>query len=61
MRQTLTQGLATAVEGATFLLNSAYGPDEVWGRLPVDVQRTIVERELRRDAPFGLAPVAAVA
>ena len=33
--------------GATFLLNSPYGPDEVWDRLPREVQVRIVERRLR--------------
>ena len=39
--------LALARPGATFLLNSPYGPDEVWDRLPGEAQRTIVERRLR--------------
>jgi pyruvate-ferredoxin/flavodoxin oxidoreductase len=38
--------LARARPGATFLLNSPYGPDEVWDRLPRDVQRQIVERRI---------------
>jgi len=33
--------------GATFLLNSSHGPDEVWEHLPVEVQRQILEKELR--------------
>jgi pyruvate-ferredoxin/flavodoxin oxidoreductase len=33
--------------GATFLLNSPYGPEEVWDRLPGEDQRTIIERGLR--------------
>jgi pyruvate-ferredoxin/flavodoxin oxidoreductase len=38
--------LAKAAKGATFLLNSPYGPDEVWDHLPGDVQRQIIEKEL---------------
>ncbi|NYT11845.1 MAG: pyruvate:ferredoxin (flavodoxin) oxidoreductase [Methanomassiliicoccales archaeon] len=32
-------------KGGTFLLNSPYGPDEVWDRLPFKVQCQIIERE----------------
>jgi pyruvate-ferredoxin/flavodoxin oxidoreductase len=39
--------LKAAEEGATFLLNSPYGPDEVWDRLPRAVQQTIIEKGLR--------------
>jgi pyruvate-ferredoxin/flavodoxin oxidoreductase len=39
--------LDTAIPGATFLLNSPYGPDEVWGHLPREVQQTIVDRQLK--------------
>ncbi|HEX7622736.1 MAG TPA: pyruvate:ferredoxin (flavodoxin) oxidoreductase, partial [Anaeromyxobacteraceae bacterium] len=39
--------LDTAIPGATFLLNSPYGPDEVWGHLPREVQQTIVDRRLK--------------
>jgi len=39
--------LALARPGATFLLNSPYGPDEVWGKLPREAQQQIVERKLR--------------
>jgi pyruvate-ferredoxin/flavodoxin oxidoreductase len=42
-----TDMLHNAVPGATFLLNSPYGPDEVWDRLPRDVQRQIIEKRLR--------------
>ncbi len=38
--------LEHAEPGSTFLLNSPYGPDEVWDRLPAEVQRTIVDRGL---------------
>ena len=39
--------LELADEGATFLLNSPYGPDQVWERLPAEVQRQIVDKRLR--------------
>jgi len=39
--------LAAAVEGATFLLNAPYGADEVWDRLPITVQKTIIEKKLK--------------
>ncbi|MGD8458553.1 MAG: pyruvate:ferredoxin (flavodoxin) oxidoreductase, partial [Anaerolineales bacterium] len=31
----------------TFLLNSPYGPDEVWGKLPKTIQKTIIDKELK--------------
>jgi pyruvate-ferredoxin/flavodoxin oxidoreductase len=31
--------------GGTFLLNSIYGPGEIWEHLPLDVQRNILEKE----------------
>ena len=31
--------------GATFLLNSPYGPDEVWDQLPRSVQEQIIDQE----------------
>jgi pyruvate-ferredoxin/flavodoxin oxidoreductase len=42
-----TEILDKAAEGATFLLNSPYGPDEVWDHLPEVMQRTILDRKLR--------------
>ena len=39
--------LDTAIPGATFLLNSPHGPDEVWSHLPREVQQTIVDRQLK--------------
>ncbi len=39
--------LANAAEGATFLLNSPYGPDEVWDHLPMEVQKDIIEKKLK--------------
>jgi pyruvate-ferredoxin/flavodoxin oxidoreductase len=38
--------LGAAREGATFLLNSPFGPDEVWDHLPRPVQEAIVARRL---------------
>jgi pyruvate-ferredoxin/flavodoxin oxidoreductase len=38
--------LEHAKHGATFLLNSPYGPDEVWDHLPVDVQRQLVDKAI---------------
>ncbi len=42
-----TDVLAVAAPGATFLLNSPFGPDEIWDHLPVEVQRQIVDKGLR--------------
>ena len=39
--------LKYAKEGATFLLNSLYGPEEVWDHLPVEVQKDIIEKKLK--------------
>ncbi|MGA2112072.1 MAG: pyruvate:ferredoxin (flavodoxin) oxidoreductase [Anaerolineales bacterium] len=39
--------LKYAVPGAVFLLNSIYGPDEVWQQLPQEVQAQILEKKLR--------------
>jgi pyruvate-ferredoxin/flavodoxin oxidoreductase len=33
--------------GGVFLLNAPYGPGEIWDRLPVEVQESIVEKRLR--------------
>ena len=38
--------LTYARPGATFLLNSPFGADEVWGRLPVEVQREILDKQI---------------
>ena len=38
--------LANVKQGGVFLLNSIYGPDEVWNHLPVEVQTAIIEKEL---------------
>ncbi len=39
--------LETAIEGATFLLNSPYGPDEVWDHIPAEIQQTILDKKLK--------------
>ncbi len=39
--------LENAEEGATFLLNAPYGPDEVWDHLPREVQEQIIEKKLK--------------
>jgi pyruvate-ferredoxin/flavodoxin oxidoreductase len=39
--------LKDAADGAVFLLNSPYGPDEVWAYLPGEVQTRIAEKRLR--------------
>ena len=38
--------LRYAMPGAVFLLNSIYGPDEVWDHLPHEVQEAIIEKNL---------------
>jgi pyruvate-ferredoxin/flavodoxin oxidoreductase len=39
--------LKSAVPGGVFLLNSIYGPDDVWDQLPIEVQRDIIAKKLR--------------
>jgi pyruvate-ferredoxin/flavodoxin oxidoreductase len=39
--------LKAAVPGGTFLLNSIYGPDEVWDKLPLHIQKSIIEKKLK--------------
>jgi pyruvate-ferredoxin/flavodoxin oxidoreductase len=39
--------LKAAEPGATFLLNSSYGPDEIWDHLPRTVQRRIIDKKLK--------------
>jgi len=39
--------LRTAAEGAVFLLNSPYSPDDVWEQLPQPVQQSILDLEIR--------------
>jgi pyruvate-ferredoxin/flavodoxin oxidoreductase len=42
-----TDVLAAAEPGATFLLNSPFGTDQVWDQLPQKVQQQIVEKKLK--------------
>ncbi|HEY9167281.1 MAG TPA: pyruvate:ferredoxin (flavodoxin) oxidoreductase [Candidatus Kryptonia bacterium] len=39
--------LEKAVPGGVFLLNSSYGPDEVWDKLPRHIQKQIIEKRLK--------------
>jgi pyruvate-ferredoxin/flavodoxin oxidoreductase len=39
--------LKDAVPGATFLLNSSFGPDEVWDKIPRSVQKQIIDKKIR--------------
>src|SRR5262249_31640956 len=39
--------LSRAETGATFLLNTPFGPDEVWNHLPRQVQLQMIEKQLR--------------
>ena len=39
--------LDLAKPGGTFLLNSPYPADEVWGHLPVEVQQQIIDKQLK--------------
>ena len=39
--------LSDAVEGATFLLNTQAGPDEVWDTLPKEVQKQLIEKKMK--------------
>jgi pyruvate-ferredoxin/flavodoxin oxidoreductase len=39
--------LKYAEPGGVFLLNSIYGPDEVWDHLPYEVQEAIISKKLR--------------
>ena len=39
--------LKYAKAGGVFLLNSPYGPDEVWDNLPGEVQKDIIEKKLK--------------
>jgi len=39
--------LKDAVPGATFLLNSPFGPDEVWNKIPRSVQKQIIDKKIR--------------
>jgi pyruvate-ferredoxin/flavodoxin oxidoreductase len=39
--------LKAAVPGSTFLLNSIYGPEEVWDRLPRHIQKQLIEKKIK--------------
>ena len=39
--------LKSAEKGGTFLLNSPYGPEEVWDHLPKTIQKEIIEKNLK--------------
>jgi len=39
--------LEASVRGGTFLLNSIYGTDEVWDKLPRHIQQGIIEKQLK--------------
>jgi pyruvate-ferredoxin/flavodoxin oxidoreductase len=39
--------LSKAKQGATFLLNAPFGPDEVWNKIPTDVQQQIIDKKLK--------------
>ena len=39
--------LDVAASGATFLLNSPFGPETVWEHLPLEIQQAIVDKGLR--------------
>jgi len=39
--------LSSAKDGGVFLLTSLHGPDEVWDTLPQEVQKQIIEKELK--------------
>jgi len=41
------QVLGSAAPGAVFLLNSPYGPEEVWDKLPLEIQEVIVRQGLK--------------
>ena len=47
--------LALARPGATFLLNSPYGPDEVWDKIPREAQEQILEKKLKMYVVDALA------
>ena len=39
--------LQTIIPGGTFLLNSLYGPDDVWNHLPRHIQKQIIDKKLK--------------
>ena len=38
--------LKYARKGATFLLNTIYGPDQVWDSLPIEMQRDLIDKQI---------------
>jgi len=42
-----TDMLATAEEGATFLINCPYPADETWKHIPVETQQQIIDKKIR--------------
>ncbi len=42
-----TEMLASVAEGGTFLLNTTYGPDEVWDHLPYNVQKALIDKHMK--------------
>ena len=38
--------LSSLIEGGTFLLNSPYGPDDIWDKMPRDVQQKLIDRKI---------------
>lgn len=43
------------IEGGTFLLNSPYGPDEIWDHMPKEVQQQILDKKAKFYVIDGLA------
>jgi pyruvate-ferredoxin/flavodoxin oxidoreductase len=39
--------IADLKQGGTFLLNSPYSKDEIWARLPIQIQEGIIEKEVK--------------
>ncbi len=39
--------LSVAEPGATFLLNSPHGPDEIWDSLPIEMQEQLIEKKIK--------------
>ncbi|MFA0889813.1 MAG: pyruvate:ferredoxin (flavodoxin) oxidoreductase [Synergistales bacterium] len=39
--------LKSAEKGGTFLLNSPYGPEEVWDKMPKTIQKEIIDKNLK--------------
>jgi pyruvate-ferredoxin/flavodoxin oxidoreductase len=39
--------LKSAIPGSTFLLNSLYGPEEVWDKLPRHIQQQVLDKKIK--------------